>query len=59
MIKKYVVGTRDTDGTYRAVRVEASTISDAKQLAVRRLENDGVYGIAISCKTVSALGTLS
>jgi hypothetical protein len=58
-MKRYVVGTRDTDNTYRAIRVEALTVGEAKQIAVRRLEDCGVYGIAISCRPITALGTFS
>jgi hypothetical protein len=56
MTNRYIVGTRDTEGTYRAVRVDAETISDAKQIAVRRCEDSGVYAVAISAKRINALG---
>lgn len=48
--KRYIVGTRDTQGLYRAVGVDARTISEAKEIAVRRSEDLGFYVRAVSAK---------
>ena len=48
--KRYLVGLRDTNGTYRAVRADAHTISEAKCVAVRCAEDMGVTAIAVSCR---------
>jgi hypothetical protein len=49
-VKRYIVGTRDTNGLYRAVGVDARTITDAKIVAVNRSEALGVQVIAVSCR---------
>ncbi len=48
--KRYMVGTRDTEGLYRCVGVDARTISEAKEVAVRKSEDLGFYVIAVSAK---------
>jgi hypothetical protein len=53
---RYVVGTRDANGVYRAVRIDAENMSNAKEIAVRRMEDLKVYATAVSCKRINALG---
>jgi hypothetical protein len=52
----YQVGTRDADGLYRSVKVEARSLSEAKEKAVRRSEDLGLYVIAESAKRHPAYG---
>ena len=49
---RYQVGTRDTNGLYRSVGVDATTSSEAKEIAVNRSSLLGVEVIAISVKKI-------
>jgi len=53
---RYIVGTRDRDGNYRANRVEAPSATEAKTLAVERAAKIGTQVIAVSVQQINALG---
>lgn len=53
MTYRYLVGTRDTAGRYRACRVDARDSLEARAVAVRRCEDLGIYARAVSARRLT------